>query len=401
MDIRLPCVSVFLCIYFKCWLCILADIVLRNNVFLLLLLAIVLYGAMYLLSGVRSFNSGAQNSAAGHAAPTTVDQTKAGPSVTYSTTSTTTVNQTEKTKGSGPYNVTKSVLVKHIILIVLENKNASYVLSGSNDPYIKHILLTNYSAAEDYYSIGHPSLLNYVALIAGSPFNIKNNSYPVDTLNASNLVDLLEEHNMSWQAYMESMPKSNTSVVCANGVTDSTSDPINGPGYVHKHDPFTYFQDILNNYGRCSKIVPMTQFYSDLQDNKLPQFSFITPNVTDDGHTAPSNPMRCPPSGLTMQCADNWLRSFMPTVINSEEFSNTIMFVTWDEAKPYNGPNKVLLIEVSPFSKHGFLENTTTYSHYSVLATIEHIYSLGNLGRNDSTANVTSDMFVGNVIPSG
>src|SRR5271157_3264974 len=31
-----------------------------------------------------------------------------------------------------------SVLVKHVILIVLENKNASYVLSGAEDPYIRY-----------------------------------------------------------------------------------------------------------------------------------------------------------------------------------------------------------------------------------------------------------------------
>jgi hypothetical protein len=101
----------------------------------------------------------------------------------------------------------------------------------------------------------------------------------------------------------------------------------------------------------------------------------------------------------SLQCSDTWLKSFLPNIIDNAAFANTLIFITWDEAKPYSGPNKVLLLEVSPFSKKGFAENTTLYSHYSVLATIERIYSLGSLGRNDSTANVTSDMFVGNTIP--
>lgn len=293
------------------------------------------------------------------------------------------------------------VLVKHIILIVFENKNYTYLLSGINDPYIRDTLMTNYSTAADYHSIMHPSLTNYVSLIAGSPFNITSNEYKMDSLNERTIVDLLAEHNLTWKAYMESMPAVNATIGCANGLKDS-NDSTNGPGYVHKHDPFVFFTTIMNNYTRCENIVPLTQFYTDLKDNELPAFSFITPNVTDDGHTLPHNNVTvCPPSGTMMQCTDNWLRTFMPQIINSQAFANTVVLITWDEAVPYNGPNKVLLLMVSPFSKKGFIDNTSVYSHFSTLATIEHIYSLGNFGRNDSTANVTSTLFIGNAIPSG
>ena len=168
---------------------------------------------------------------------------------------------------------------------------------------------------------------------------------------------------------------------------------------MHKHDPFVFFTKIMDNQTRCKNIVPLTQFYADLADNRLPQYAFITPNTIDDGHTAPGNPAQCPPSGTTMQCADDWLKGFMPKIINSRAFSNTVVFITWDEAIPYNGTNKVLLLVVSPYAKKGFVENTAAYSHYSVLATVERIYSLGSLGRNDLTANVLSDMFVNNTIP--
>ena len=118
--------------------------------------------------------------------------------------------------------------MKHVILIVLENKNASYVLSSAADPYIRNMLIPNYSVAENYYSISHPPLLNYVALISGTTLDIKNNSYPVNSLNNETLVDLLASHNISWKAYMESIPASSTTN-CSKAFEDS-EDPSNGPG---------------------------------------------------------------------------------------------------------------------------------------------------------------------------
>lgn len=287
--------------------------------------------------------------------------------------------------------------VEHVILIVLENKNASYVLNSSDDPYIRKVVIPNYSVAEDYYAVAHPSLPNYVALMAGSTFDIKDNKYPIESIGNSTLVDLLSSHHLTWKAYMESIPSKST-LWCSNGTIDS-GDDANGPGYVVKHDPFVYFKNVMSNIAGCRSIVPLTSFYTDLANNQLPQFSFITPNALDDGHTAPNTPDACPPSGTTLRCADTWLSGFLPIIINSKAFFNTVVFIVWDEATPYSGANKVLMIMVSPYSKKGFVDNTTLYSHYSVLATIERIYSLGDLGRNDSTANVISDMFAGNSIP--
>ena len=37
------------------------------------------------------------------------------------------------------------------------------------------------------------------------------------------------------------------------------------------------------------------------------------------------------------------------------------------------------------------------YSHYSLLATVEAIFNLGTLGRNDTSAAPMSDMFSGGI----
>jgi hypothetical protein len=291
-------------------------------------------------------------------------------------------------------------VVKHVIVIVLEDKNESYVLGNSNAPYINDILIPNYSIAEDYYSVGHPSLQDYIAMTAGGTLGVTNDETPGWALTDKNLVDLFSEHNITWKGYMESMMGQNDS--CGSELLSST---INSYGYVTRHNPFVYYTDIMNNMTRCRQIVPLTQFSIDLTNNQLPDFSFITPNVLDDGHTTPSNATTCPPSGTSLQCADIWLSGFLPQVTKNPVFSNTIVFITWDESarignetKNTNPNNQVLLIAVSPDSKKGFVDNTTLYSHYSLLATIEKIYDLGTLGRNDTTANVIGTLFVNNTV---
>jgi hypothetical protein len=63
------------------------------------------------------------------------------------------------------------------------------------------------------------------------------------------------------------------------------------------------------------------------------------------------------------------------------------------------GPNAgghVVCLLLSPFAKPGYVSNVQ-YSHYSLLATIEAIFKLGNLGRNDASASAMSDLFASEV----
>lgn len=61
------------------------------------------------------------------------------------------------------------------------------------------------------------------------------------------------------------------------------------------------------------------------------------------------------------------------------------MNVAFDETECYYIPNKVfsvLLGDVTPKSKWGTTDGTR-YDHYSMLATLEDNWDLGNLGLND------------------
>jgi len=263
--------------------------------------------------------------------------------------------------------------IRHVLIIVIENIEYSNVIGDRSAPYENNLTGT-YALATNYFAVSHPSEPNYIAMIAGSTLNITNDgSVSQNQRLVTNLADLFKAKNVSWRAYEESMP-----IPCD---ANDSSDGL----YVTKHDPFVYMADITNNLTYCkSHIVNLTRFYDDLANNQLPQYAFITPNIKNDGHDG------------GVASADGWLSTFIPKIINSGSFNSSVVFLTYDEGTTaLGGGGHVATIVIGPSSivKPGF-KSSVAYSHYSLLATIESIYGLDNLGRNDANATTMNDMFV-------
>lgn len=270
--------------------------------------------------------------------------------------------------------------IKHVVIILLENQEYSSVIGSSNAPY-ENALAKNYSLAAQYYAVGHPSLPNYLAIVGGSTFGVSSDCLPdACTQNSTNITDLLVQHGYSWKEYAESMHEN-----CSE---------VNGPDglYAPKHVPFVYYSDVTGNNGTgntssycASHVVPYSQFANDLQNGNLPNYAFITPNLCDDGHDC------------SLSVADRWLSSNVPQIIGSSSFSSSVIFIVYDEGTTDSGfgsfdGGRVVCLVVSPFAKEGYASQNE-YSHYSLLATVESIFGLGNLGRNDSSSAIMQDMF--------
>ena len=295
--------------------------------------------------------------------------------------------------------------VQHVIIIVMENKGYSTIIGNSSAPYING-LASNFSLAADYYAVTHPSLPNYLSMIAGY-YPVKtdcNNTVGpgcVQPASQQTIVNLLGSAGISWGAYAEGMPS-------------SCWMKINSP-YYPKHVPFLYFANITG--GANNESVPpqgntncqnhVTEmgnlssrtgpFYSALATNTLPSFVFLTPNICDDMHNKCAGPTE-------IAQGNKWLSQVVPIIENSSSWPSTVVFITWDEAASTDksgfgnvAGGKVPLIVVSPFAKKGYVSTGYQYSHYSLLATTEWLFNIGNLGRNDSNASIMQDMFV---IPS-
>src|SRR5215813_9024101 len=63
---------------------------------------------------------------------------------------------------------TAAAYVKHVFVIVLENKSFSDTFGTSTqDPYLQHTLVPMGGLLTEYYGTGHVSLDNYISMISG------------------------------------------------------------------------------------------------------------------------------------------------------------------------------------------------------------------------------------------
>lgn len=260
------------------------------------------------------------------------------------------------------------------VIIWLENTNQD---TAANDPHFKYlagkgITLTN------YWSLTHPSEPNYIAAVGGDYFGLNNDNFVRLPKNVSTVVDLLDEKNISWGEYQQHMPYSGY-----QGVSFSNQD-THANDYVRKHNPLITYDSITDDPSRLAKIKNFTEFEIDLKGQTLPQWMFITPNMTNDGHDS------------NFQTASSWTRSFLDPLLENAYFNNkTAILVTFDESETYKDKNKVLALLLGgaiDSSKYNTTDDTY-YTHYSEISTIEDNWDLYNLGRYDSNGDGNANVF--------
>jgi phospholipase C len=264
----------------------------------------------------------------------------------------------------------------------MENHNWSDIKGSSSAPYINNTLLPMASYATQYYNppSNHPSLPNYIWLEAGTNAGIADDnppsSHPLNT--TSHLVTLLSNAGISWKAY--------------EGNISGTSCPLTDSyPYAARHNPFVYFTDVTNNLSSSSAYCvaherPYGELATDLANNTVARYNFITPNLCDDGHDS------CAPLNDPVKQTDSWLSSEVPKILNSQAYKDGgALFITWDEGEGSDGP--IGMIVLSPAAKgHGY-SNAIHYTHGSTLRTLEEIYGVSPLLGAAQNASDLSDLF--------
>lgn len=244
----------------------------------------------------------------------------------------------------------------HFVVIVLENRELGDVIGSPSAPYV-NALIRSGALATDYHAITHPSLPNYIALLAGDPLGISSDCSDCHVRGTA-LPDQLERAHISWVAYMEGLPHP-----CYTGASASA--------YAKKHDPFLYFDQLAHNPGRCRMVVPLTRLASDLRTGRLPAFAWITPNLCDDGHDCGN------------ASTDRFLARLIPYLLAGLG-PHGVLAVVWDEGTSNSGccgragGGRVPLILAGPPVRAGG-RVTTAADHYSLLALIENAFGLPRL----------------------
>ncbi len=349
--------------------------------------------------------------------------------------------------------------VHHVFVIMLENEGYSATFGNpAADPYLATTLPSEGALLSNYYGIGHFSNDNYVAFVSGQAPNPSNQAdcqtfanFPATATVAADgqisdsgcvfptsvptVANQLTAAGLTWKGYMEDMGNLATreSPTCGHpalGSADLTQKAVPGDGYATRHDPFVYFHSIIDNTNLCnSHVVPLgttagtlppgtpagtTGLAKDLKSvSSTPNFSFITPNLCNDGHDSPCVNQTGQSSALAN--IDAFLAQWVPLITSSPAFKKDgLLEVTFDEADTGDassccgelpgpavsnpgitgpGGGRIGTVLISPFIHPGTV-STVPYNHYSSLATIEDLFGLPKLGQAKTvSASFGQDIF--------
>ncbi len=328
--------------------------------------------------------------------------------------------------------------VGHVFVIVLENENAEVTFGpDSPAPYLSQTLPSQGAFLPEYYAVTHLSLGNYIAMVSGQGSNPETQAdcqffteflaagfgpdgqalgqgcvYPA---SVKTVADQLTARGLTWKGYMEDMGNDTTreAALCGHpdiNTRDKTQTATPQDQYAARHNPFVYFHSIIDDHVSCEqRDVPLTQLPADLAKAKnTPSFSFITPDLCNDGHDGDGTPGSCAdggPGGLV--AADAFLREWVPRITGSAAFKRDgLLVVTFDEAEaegetadasaccnqaqfpntpnnggptPGRGGGRVGAVALSPFIRAGTV-TSHPYNHFSFLRTVEGLFGLPFLG---------------------
>src|SRR6266704_4197903 len=272
---------------------------------------------------------------------------------------------------------------QHVFVIMMENTGFNSLIGNSNAPWINMAAQT-YGLATNYFGVTHPSQPNYIAATSGSTNGVANDNDT--TIDVPNIVDQLEAHGKTWKAYMQSLS------LCTTKLDHACGNQL----YERKHDPFVSYADVQSSPARMANIVDFSQFSTDLANNTVPNYSWISPDQCHDMHGrgggGSSDPCDFSQVQSLIATGDAFLKSTVKQIMNSQAWqnSNSAIFITWDESdfpfKDASGccdanPGGGHVVTLALLSENETARTSSVaYNHYSMLSTIEGAWNLGCLG---------------------
>ena len=347
---------------------------------------------------------------------------------------------------------------QHVFVVVLENEGYDKTFGANSPaPYLSTTLPRQGVLLSQYYGTGHVSLDNYIAMISGQAASVQTRAdcqtyadfvmtgmtadgqaigtgcvYPA---SVKTIADQLTQKGRTWRAYAEDMGNDPNREAARCGhpqigavdLTQSSEAPSSavplGDQYAARHNPFVYFHSIIDSPACDANVVNFSSLQQDLQSEETTaNFTFITPNLCDDGHDAPCKNGQ--PGGLVS--ADAFLQKWVPIITAAPAYRRDgLLVIVFDEGGlsvglnpaggylisapgqsccnqqpgpnlgafpqsstlgPYTleyqsfGGDRTGAVLLSPFLKGGTVSNTP-FNHYSLLKTIEDIFDVdGYLG---------------------
>jgi phosphatidylinositol-3-phosphatase len=294
--------------------------------------------------------------------------------------------------------------IKTIFVIPLENHDLvqsdptgspQQLLGNPACPYFNSLITPgNANSAQTayathYYSVAidgeHPSEPNYIWSEAGTDFGVRFDDDPSDFAgnvftNVQHLSGQLTEAGIPWRCYQEDVQYSTSELVSASG-SGVPPNPYNGTteyNYAVKHNPMAFFTDTQNK-----NVYPLTNLWSDLANNNIGRYNWITPDQYNEMHSALPGGYKYHGVLYTGNQAaiaegDNALSILVPKIMASPAYKDHGVIIIWtDETESTDDTNTTLpYVIISPLARGNAYASTLPYSHASDLKTMDEIFGL-------------------------
>jgi phosphatidylinositol-3-phosphatase len=329
----------------------------------------------------------------------------------------------------------RQVNISHSVSYATSYHNVLATQSGSN-PHI------------------HPSEPNYLWAEAGTNFGIANDDDPYkDTppnaqTTTQHLSGLLQKAGRTWKSYQEDtdlataasgkltnlpLPQNQWTVplVSKSGVFDSASylNAYNDSlqyNYAAKHNPQVFFSDTNGGNNSttsnplASNYAPLQQLAFDLDNNRVADYNWITPDQYNDQHSGLTGGF----AGLTgdsgqIKAGDNALARLVPMIMASKAYKDGgAIILWWDESESDGESNdnaddfshtigEIVISDLAHPNENGLpYASTVDMTHSSDLRTMQEIFHVKANSKTSpylgdaANGNDLSDLFAPGVIPT-
>lgn len=189
------------------------------------------------------------------------------------------------------------------------------------------------------------------------------------------LTDLLNARGISWRYYAPNAGSIWTGPNAIQHMCVPSANTCTGPDWVNH------------------VIIPQTQVLTDIASGQLPSVSWVIPDNLSSDHALGN-------TGL----GPSWVASVVNAIGTSRYWSDTAIFITWDDwggwydhvapkvINSYEFGFRVPLIVVSPFAKAAYVSHVQ-HDFGSILKFIEEVNGLGRISPGMAYADVAADDF--------
>ena len=292
----------------------------------------------------------------------------------------------------------------------------------------------------------HPSEPNYLWAEAGDNFRVFNDNDPFAAIGGTeqnrtqHLVTLLTQAGKIWRSYQEDidlttdggqltnvpLPQDQWTVPLksfSGTFAAGSFNQYNGSNqfnYAAKHNPMVFFTDSSGGNDATTanplrlQYAPLQQLFTDLANDTVADYNFITPNQFNDMHTT----LAAGYKGLTgdeakIRQGDDFLSQIVPVIMASKAYKeHGVIILWWDESERdgVTGDNAddfnhtIPEIIISPRAHKNVngvpYASPLNFTHSSDLRTMQEIFRTGGPFLGDAANAIDlSDLFQEGAIP--